>query len=121
MSRVLGIDHIQLAITPGAEATARQFYGEVLCLTELPKPQEMAGRGGLWFALGPQQLHLGGEAGFQPSKKVHPALLVDDLDWFLARLAAAACTIDTNLPLPGIKRAFTLDPFGNRIELVQKL
>lgn len=121
MAHILGIDHIQLAITPGAEAVARQFYGAVLGLTELPKPQEMAGRGGLWFALGPQQLHLGGEAGFSPSKKVHPALLVDDLDWFLARLTQAACTIDTSLQIPGVKRAFTFDPFGNRIELMQKL
>jgi catechol 2,3-dioxygenase-like lactoylglutathione lyase family enzyme len=121
MSRILGIDHMQLAITPGAEAVARQFYGGVLGLPELPKPLEMAGRGGLWFEIGPQQLHLGVEADFHPSKKVHPALLVEDLDWYLARLTAAACPIDTELQLPGIKRAFTRDPFGNRIELMQKL
>ena len=77
--KVLGIDHVQLAIPPGSEAQARHFYGEVLGFTELPKPEAMRGRGGLWFQAGPVQLHLGIEEGMRPSLKAHPALVVADL------------------------------------------
>ena len=120
MSRILGIDHILLAITPGGEAAARQFYGDVLGLTEIPKPQALAGRGGLWFECGPLQIHLGIEPHFQASKAAHPALLVEDLSYFSDRLQASQCTIDRDRQLPGYQRLFTVDPFGNRIELMQK-
>ncbi len=118
---ILGINHILLAITPDGEAAARWFYGEVLGLTEIPKPQVLAGRGGLWFECGPLQIHLGVETDFQASKKAHPALLVTSLAWFLARLQAANCIIEQDRQLPGFERAFTIDPFGNRIELMQPI
>lgn len=121
MSRFLGIDHVQIPIPEGGEAQTRQFYGEVLGMQELPKPQEMAGRGGLWMDCGPFQLHFGIEPDFRPSKKGHPALIVADLEFYLARLQQAGCTIDNNIQIPGCKRAFASDPFGNRIEFVQPL
>ena len=76
---VYGIDHVQLAMPAGGEALARRFYGEVLGLTEIPKPANLAARGGAWFECGPLQLHLGVEADFRPAKRAHPALLVTDL------------------------------------------
>lgn len=122
MANILGIDHIQFSIPPGCEPQGRQFYGEVLGLREIPKPLELAGRGGAWFDCGAFELHLGVEADFSPSKKAHAALRVDDLDAYLARLTAANCFVDLSQPqLSGIKRAFTKDPFGNRIELTQVL
>ena len=76
---VHGIDHVQLAIPVGGEARARRFYGEILGLVEVPKPPNLATRGGAWFRCGPLQLHLGVESDFRAAKKAHPALLVSDL------------------------------------------
>lgn len=116
--KILGIDHVQLAIPPGGEAQARWFYGEVLGLVEVPKPEEMQVRGGMWFQAGPVQLHLGIEPDMRPSVKAHPALLVADLQEWRRALVAAGFEWKTAEDIPGITRAHTRDPFGNRIELV---
>jgi catechol 2,3-dioxygenase-like lactoylglutathione lyase family enzyme len=117
--RVLAIDHVQLAIPPGGEAAARTFYGEVLGLTEVPKPEVMRARGGMWFQAGPVQIHLGIEPGMRPSVKAHPALRVTELDAWCGRLAAAGCRFVVSDELPGTRRGHTWDPFGNRIELIE--
>ena len=116
---VVGIDHVQLAIPPGGEGGARRFYGQVLGFEEVPKPERMAARGGLWFRAGPVAIHLGIEPGMLASQKAHPALLVRDLDAWQARLVAAGCEWRESDEIPGARRAHTRDPFGNRIELVE--
>lgn len=121
MARIIGIDHVQVAMPQGGEALARQFYGALLGLAELDKPDHLAVRGGLWFACGAQQLHLGGEAAFQPAGKAHPALLVDDLDAYLALLAGRGFEAQHDIPLAAARRATIADPFGNRIELIERL
>jgi hypothetical protein len=65
------------------------------------------------------QLHVGVDADFKPAKKAHPGLLVDDLPALLARLTTAGYAVKFDEPLEGFERAFTADPFGNRIELLQ--
>jgi catechol 2,3-dioxygenase-like lactoylglutathione lyase family enzyme len=116
---VVGIDHVQLAIPPGAEAEARAFYGDVLGCVEVPKPAVMAVRGGMWFQAGPVGIHLGIEPDMRASVKAHPALLVDDLDAFVARLTASGHRWVASDEIPGTHRGHTWDPFGNRIELIQ--
>lgn len=116
---VVGLDHVQLPIPPGGEAAARRFYGEVLGLAEVPKPEPLRARGGLWFQAGPAGLHLGIEADMRPSAKAHPALVVRGLDDYVARLAAAGCEWRASDELPGVRRGHTRDPFGNRIELIE--
>lgn len=117
---ILGIDHVQVAITPGGEDAARRFYGEVLGMAEVAKPAVLAGRGGVWFACGPQQLHCGVEEPVVPSRR-HPALLTDDLDAVQGRLEAAGFPIRTDAELPGYRRFYTEDPFGNRIECLERI
>lgn len=117
---VVGIDHVQLAIPPGGEDRARTFYIGVLGFTEVPKPAVMAARGGMWFQAGPVQIHLGIESEMRPSLKAHPALVVDDLDGFVARLTAAGCKWTPSDEIPNTRRGHTWDPFGNRIELIQR-
>lgn len=102
----------------GGEEKARAFYVRLLGLIELPKPSELAGRGGAWFQCGALQLHLGVELEFRPAKKAHPALRVEQLDELLSRLRSAGCEVADDTSVPKIRRAFTADPFGNRIELV---
>jgi catechol 2,3-dioxygenase-like lactoylglutathione lyase family enzyme len=120
--KVLSIDHVQIAMPGGEEDRARAFYVEQLGFTEIPKPPELAKRGGAWFQAGEVQLHLGVEADFRPARKAHPAFLVEELEALLARLRTAGHEPDTSQPpLDGYKRAHVFDPFGNRIELMEKL
>jgi catechol 2,3-dioxygenase-like lactoylglutathione lyase family enzyme len=113
------IHHVQLAMPPGQEAAARAFYEHVLGLTEIAKPAVLAGRGGAWFRADGIELHLGVEDDFRPARKAHPGLLVTDLDQRAARLAAAGHSVAWDGDFPGMRRFYTADPFGNRLELLQ--
>jgi catechol 2,3-dioxygenase-like lactoylglutathione lyase family enzyme len=119
---ILSIDHVQIAMPPGQEDQARTFYISVLGFKEIPKPAELASRGGAWFQSGNVQLHLGVETDFRPAHKAHPALIVSDLDAMIVKVKEAGYETDTSQPpLEGYKRAHVFDPFGNRIELMEKL
>lgn len=121
MEDALALDHVQLAAPPGCEDEARRFFGEVLGLRELPKQGATANSGGCWFALGVGELHVGVEAGHVPAKKAHPALrasTVGDLEQLAARIEAAGYPVRWDDRLPGVRRFFTDDPFGNRLELL---
>ncbi|HZS07282.1 MAG TPA: VOC family protein [Blastocatellia bacterium] len=119
--KVYAIEHVQLAMPPEGEDRARGFYGGVLGLTEKPKPEHLAKRGGVWFEDGPLKIHLGVEQDFRPAKKAHPALLVAGLDDLVRRCREAGYTIVTDEPLEGFHRVYVSDPFGNRIELMEPL
>ena len=84
---IVGYDHVQVAIPAGGEAAARAFYGGLLGMTEVAKPESLAGRGGCWFAAGTAVLHLGVEEPFAPARKAHPAFTVDELEVLVARLS----------------------------------
>ena len=119
---ILSIDHVQVAMPAEEEEQARAFYAGVLGFTEIPKPAELAKRGGAWFQSNGVQLHLGVETDFRPARKAHPAFVVSDLDALIARIEEAGYKTDTSQPpLDGYKRAHVYDPFGNRIELMEKL
>ena len=122
-SRIVGLDHVQLAIPRDAdsEARARWFYGEVLGLAELPKPAALTGRGGAWFRCGALALHVGLEADHQPARKAHPAFLVTDLEAMRSHLEAAGQPVHTDVQIPGYRRFETHDPFGNRLEFMQRV
>lgn len=117
---ITGLDHVHIAAPPGCEAAARHFYGDLLGLPELEKPSALHARGGVWFACGAQALHLGVANGFSPARKAHPALrtTTDGLDTLADRLAAADHPVEWSDELPGIRRFYTADPFGNRVELL---
>lgn len=116
---VVGLDHVQLAMPRGEEERARAFYAGILGLTEVPKPE--ADRGGCWFEGGTAHIHLGVEADFEAARKAHPALLVEDLEAFVTKLEAAGIAFRPGRPLAGYWRGDIADPFGNRIELMQRL
>ncbi|MGI8842051.1 MAG: VOC family protein [Caulobacteraceae bacterium] len=112
------IDHVEFAIPPGGEGKARAFYAGLLGLAEQPKPTEMAGRGGCWFERGPLKVHLGVEADFRPARKAHIAFRVADVTALTARARAAGFEVVDDSALPGHRRAFIFDPFGNRLEFL---
>jgi catechol 2,3-dioxygenase-like lactoylglutathione lyase family enzyme len=116
-----GIDHVQVAAPPGCERDARAFYGGVLGMHELEKPEPLRARGGVWFACGAQAVHVGVDPDFAPARKAHPAIAVTDAG-ALARLAERVTAVGAEMhwddELPGAVRFYTSDPFGNRLELV---
>ena len=113
-----GIDHVQLAAPPGCEAEARRFFGGVLGLEEVEKPESLRARGGVWFRVGAQQLHVGVEQEFAPARKAHPAFAVSRYDELVVRLRSAGVETVADDSIPGVRRSYIADPWGNRIELV---
>lgn len=117
--QVLALDHVQLAMPSGEEASARAFYTGILGIAEIPKPPNLARRGGCWFERGLLKLHLGVEKDFTPAKKAHPALLVEGLRELIVKLERAGFSPQSDEPLEGHDRVYVADPFGNRIELME--
>ena len=118
--RVVRLDHVQLAMPAGREDDAAAFYEGVLGIPQVPKPAELATRGGCWFESGDVRLHLGVEEPFTPARKAHAALEVDGLRELVERLAAAGHDVRDE-PYEGFDRIYTDDPFGNRLELLEPL
>ena len=118
--QILSLDHVQIAMPAGGEAQARAFYATLLGLAEVAKPSHLAVRGGCWFERGAVRIHLGVETDFRPARKAHPALLVDDLRTLAASLNAAGFATRDGEPLEGYVRIDVNDPFGNRIELMER-
>lgn len=116
---ILELHHIQLAMPEGREQDAREFYSNVLGLSEVNKPEELRSRGGVWFEGGNIKVHLGVESPFAPAKKAHPAFRVENLNRAAAVLRSNGCEFRSDIDLPGIKRIYVADPFGNRIELLE--
>ena len=117
-ARLTGVDHVQLAMPPGGEAQARDFYGSLLGLREVPKPEPLAQRGGCWFVGPGIHLHLGVADDFQPARKAHPAFRVRDLASLRDRLTSLAVAVEDDDSLSGVRRFYAADPFGNRIEFI---
>jgi catechol 2,3-dioxygenase-like lactoylglutathione lyase family enzyme len=113
------LDHVQIAAPPGAEDEMRRFYGGLLGLEEIPKPEPMRATGGVWFAVGGQELHVGIEESFRPARKAHPGLRVapDQLDAIAERLVRAGAPVEWDDRYPGVRRFYTADPVGNRVEI----
>lgn len=116
---VLAIDHVQLAMPIGGEADARAFYTQVLGLDEIAKPEGVLKLGGVWFTNGKVELHVGADADFRPARRAHPALVVDDLEAMLGRARNFGAEVVEAVQIPGRRRGFVYDPFGNRIELIK--
>jgi catechol 2,3-dioxygenase-like lactoylglutathione lyase family enzyme len=119
--RVHVVNHVQISIPKGAEDKAREFYCGVLGLKEIPKPEALIGRGGFWLELGPQQIHFGAEDDVDRAKtKGHVAYEVIDLEAWRSRLTTAGCVVSDGIPIPGCERFEFRDPFGNRVEFLEK-
>ena len=114
-----GLDHVQIAIPPDSEDTAREFYRDLLGLTEIPKPEPLRTSGGCWFRGPGLELHLGVQEDFVPSRKGHPAFLIAGLDNFRIALETAGVKVTPDDRMPGVSRFYAQDPFGNRLEFIE--
>jgi catechol 2,3-dioxygenase-like lactoylglutathione lyase family enzyme len=104
----------------GEEAAARAFYSGVPGMTEIEKPPVLAARGGAWFRSGGLELHLGVEDDFRAAAEAHPGILVTDLDEVAQRLGDAGQDVTWDGDFPGFRRFYAHDPFGNRLEFLQR-
>lgn len=116
---VLRIDHIQIAAPAGCETAAREFYGVLLGMQEIEKPPVLRARGGCWFRCGDQQFHIGVESEFQPAKKAHPAFAISDFEVLRKALIAQGVKVTDDDALPGARRFYAEDPWGNRLEFLE--
>ena len=117
---ILRLDHVQIAIPVASEDRARAFYSGILGFTEIEKPPQMAERKSIWFVAGPVNLHLGIEPDFHPAKRAHPAFVVEGLDTILVACEHAGLTAKPDTPFNGFRRVHVFDPFGNRLELMER-
>jgi catechol 2,3-dioxygenase-like lactoylglutathione lyase family enzyme len=122
--RVASIHHAQIMIPPGAEAEAkaRKFYGELLGMAEVEKPALLRARGGLWMQAGDRQLHIGvEEPGVDRGKtRAHVAYEVTKLDAWRTKVEKAGFAVTDGDRVGGFRRVELRDPFGNRVELVER-
>jgi RimJ/RimL family protein N-acetyltransferase len=105
---------------PAGEAAARRFYTDLIGIPEVPKPPELARRGGVWFETQTVRIHLGVEQSFTPARKAHPGLLVRDVNALSRRIADAGYEVLAGESLDGYDHVYVHDPFGNRLELLQE-
>lgn len=114
---IRGLDHVNVTVPRHAEAAARRFYGELLGLRELPKPDALRGRGGAWFTTGAVQVHVSLDDA-PPGARRHICFTVADLAAARAGFDAAAVAIEEDeQPVPGWPRFYVRDPGGNRLEI----
>ncbi len=113
------LDHLQICIPTNAEDKARAFYSDIIGLMEIQKPEALTGNRGLWFEIGDIQLHIGTEDELNESKR-HPAFEVEELPRIRNYLEENGIKIKDEIPIPGQSRFSFRDPFGNRIEFLEK-
>jgi catechol 2,3-dioxygenase-like lactoylglutathione lyase family enzyme len=117
------IHHVNVTVPKSVEAEAKHFYGVVMGLQEVPKPEESRGRGGAWYQLGLLQLHLSIEDGLgeQCISKRHVCYTVEDLIAAKEKFRNAGVEIfPDDIPTPGWSRFYVRDPGGNRLEIAQR-
>lgn len=118
---IIGVHHVQITIPKDKEQQAKDFYCEVLGLTEIAKPASLQGRGGFWLSLGNIDVHVGTEDGFDRlSTKAHLAYQVDSMSDWKNKLSNLGVEIADSIPIEGYERFEFRDPFGNRVEIIEK-
>ena len=116
------LHHVQISIPFGSEDEVRRFYCGQLGLKEIPKPEPLINRGGLWLELGEFQIHFGTEdVDDRFATKRHIALEVRDINQARHDFEQAGVKIKEAIPIPGVERVDIHDPFGNRLEFMQRL
>jgi catechol 2,3-dioxygenase-like lactoylglutathione lyase family enzyme len=106
---------------PGGLAAAERFYGEIIGFEQIERPETMGGVGA-WFRAGSQELHVSEYEAFVPAEKAHPAFELGgtELDALAKRLAAAGAEVKWDGRYPGVRRFYSFDPAGNRLEFLAK-
>jgi catechol 2,3-dioxygenase-like lactoylglutathione lyase family enzyme len=110
-----------VVVPPGGIDESARFYAEVIGLERIERPATLGGVGA-WFCAGTQELHVSEHEGFVAAVKAHPAfeLAATDLDALAARLEAVGNDVRWDDRLPGVRRFYSFDPAGNRLEFLNR-
>lgn len=110
-----------MAAPEGCEPEARRFFAELLGWTEIPKPETLRKRGGVWFQCGAHQVHIGVQKDFVPAVKAHPAFFVKNVAGLRENLLQKDVQVidDEARTDEGVRRFYLNDPFGNRLEFLE--
>lgn len=113
------LQHVNVVVPPGETAAAAAFYTAVFSLQRQPKPSGTESQSGAWLTLaGKQQIHISERTG-ECHPDAHFAVVVDDFDGVLERIAIAGAMWQEQADVFGGRRGFTRDPAGNRIEVLE--
>ena len=117
---VTQLHHVNVTVPPALEAAAKEFYGALLGLKQVPKPAA-AHQSGAWYQIGDNQLHLSVEDEAKgPLSSRHVCFVVSDLAAAEERIRNAGVEIIPDpRPVPGTTRFYVRDPGGNQLEIVQ--
>lgn len=116
------VHHVQIMIPADKESEAKEFYSGFLGLKEIPKPKELAGRGGFWMELHGFQIHFGfGTDEKAANSREHVAFLVDSLEDWAKRLESRDIKVKDGITIEGFRRFEFRDPFDNRIEFLESI
>jgi len=118
---VIALDHVQLAMPKGQERLAEQFYCDLLGFQRVSKPSHLEQRGGCWFTANGVNLHLGVDPEFVPARKAHPGFVVTSLTTLKNRLETAGIEIVWDTQISGFERFYANDPFGKRLEFMERV
>ena len=119
---IVRLHHAQITIPKGEEEHCRRFYCDVLGLREIDKPASLRERGGFWLELGDLQIHIGTEENVDRSaSKAHLAYEVDNLASWRTELQGHGINLVDGISIPNYQRFEFRDPFGNRVEFLQRI
>jgi catechol 2,3-dioxygenase-like lactoylglutathione lyase family enzyme len=115
------LNHITVAVPAGEHERVRAFYGGVLGLEEIPRPDALNKVYDLiWYKFLDILLHLDFTPPWvTPAENRHIALEVGDLPAIRRYLESKGATIREAVPMPDRDRFYLLDPFGNYFELLE--
>ncbi|MFN2517199.1 MAG: VOC family protein [Pyrinomonadaceae bacterium] len=116
------INHVNVTVPAAFELAAKQFYGDVLGLRQIPKPEGPRKDVGAWYEIGGLQLHLSIEDDAQNrASERHVCYQVADISRAKLHFQNAGIeVIPDQDPVRGWSRFFARDPGGNLIEVTEK-
>jgi catechol 2,3-dioxygenase-like lactoylglutathione lyase family enzyme len=122
MPSVKRLQHTSVPMPPGGDDRARAFYGDVLGMREIQKPEGLAAMTVVWFAANDDgdEVHVFKEEQLGPNSAAqHLCLEVDDIEAYKTRLREHGYEVRVPETIYNRPRLFVRDPFDNLIELVE--
>ena len=119
MAKIVALDHVLLVTNPGGEAEQKAFFQNYFGMDEVQRPPELDVDDGAWLVAGTCCLHIGPQQKFVAPSRPHPAFRIDDLDALADHLQRDGHSVIWDTKVPALKRLFTYDTAGNRIECIQ--
>ena len=119
--RVVALSHVNVTVPADTETAAKEFYGTVLGMRELPKPAGTRQNVGAWYELGGVQLHLSVEENVTNAlSDRHVCCVVADVAIAERHLRDSGVAIISDArPIAGVNRFYVRDPGGNLIEITE--